>query len=156
MRSLQAFYPNLKKRLVKSPKVFVRDSGILLQLLSIYKYEDLMSHPVLGAAWEGFVIDQIVSLFGDEFEFAYYRTHEGAECDLILLESDLPKIAIEIKFTSTPKLTKGMMQAFDDLNATKNYIITPYSDTYRIHERVEVTSLSSFLQTQARAFELIN
>lgn len=146
LRSLQPYHANVKKRLVKSPKVFVRDSGILLHLLSVYKYDDLTNHPILGAAWEGFVMDQIMAVCADEYDYAFYRTHEGTECDLVLLEGDKPKICVEIKFTSSPKPSKGMLQAFEDLGAKQNYIVTPYSDQYKLSETIEVIGLRQFLE----------
>lgn len=146
LRSLQPYHANVKKRLVKSPKVFVRDSGILLHLLSVYKYDDLTNNPILGAAWEGFVMDQIIAVCADEFDYAFYRTHEGTECDLVLLEGDKPKICVEIKFTASPKPSKGMLQAFEDLKADFNYIITPYSNQYKVHETIEVIGLRQFVE----------
>jgi uncharacterized protein len=146
LRSLQPYHANVKKRLVKSPKVFVRDSGILLHLLSVYKYDDLTNNPILGAAWEGFVMDQIIAICADEFDYAFYRTHEGTECDLVLLEGDKPKICVEIKFTASPKPSKGMLQAFKDLQAEYNYIITPYSNQYKVHETIEVIGIRQFIE----------
>ncbi|MEX2596598.1 MAG: ATP-binding protein [Salibacteraceae bacterium] len=145
LRSLPPYHTNIKKRLVKSPKIYVRDSGILHQLLAIQDLQSLMSHPSLGASWEGFVVDQIISVLGDEYDYTFYRTHQGSECDLVILKGGKPHLCIEIKYTSAPVPTRGMLQAFEDLGAKKNYIITPMSESYRITENIEVRSLKGFL-----------
>ena len=143
---LPPYSPNIKKRIVKSPKIYIRDSGLLHHLLHIYEPNDLYGHIVLGHSWEGYVIEQIKQLFADSYEFCFYRTHKGAECDLLLLKAGKPEIAIEIKYTSTPKLTKGFLNSIEDLNTKNNFIITPDTDSFLIRENVEVCSLTSFLK----------
>lgn len=146
LRTLQPIHTNVKKRLVKSPKIYVRDSGVLHQLLSIHDHESLLSYPALGASWEGFVVDQIISVLGDAYDYTYYRTHQGTECDLVLLQGGKPEMCFEIKYTSTPTPTKGMLQAFEDLNAPHNFIITPMSDTYMVTENIKVSSLIDLMK----------
>ena len=145
IRLLQPYSPNLKKRLVKSPKVYIRDTGILHHLLAIHSFDALQSHPVLGNSWEGYVIEQIIQYGGSGFEYHYFRTHEGAECDLILLKGNSPIASIEIKFTSSPKTSKGMLQAFKDIKTGLNFIVTPQTDDYLITKNIRVCNLETFL-----------
>ena len=146
LRLLEPYHTNVKKRLVKSPKVYVKDSGIVHKLLSIGSMTDLNATPALGASWEGFVIDQIAAVAGDKFDYAFYRTHEGTECDLVLLKGGRPHFAIEIKYTSSPTPTKGMLQAFEDLQAANNFIITPASEDFLLRKDIRACSLNAFLE----------
>ena len=145
IRQLYPYVINVKKRLVKSPKVYIRDSGILHHLLSIPSFDALESNPVLGHSWEGYVIEQICANLDSGTECYFYRTHEGAECDLVLVKSGKPVAAIEIKYTSSPKINRGLTQSFKDINAARNFIITPRTDDYLIHRSVRVCSLQEFL-----------
>ena len=145
IRLLPAYAVNLKKRLVKSPKIYLRDTGLLHHLLRINTLEELQGHPILGNSWEGYVIEQIIQQGGDHFEYHYYRTHEGAECDLVLIKAEQPVACVEIKYTSSPKTSKGMLQSFSDLNAHSNFIVTPQTDDYALTEQINVCSLESFL-----------
>ncbi|MEQ9290606.1 MAG: ATP-binding protein [Cyclobacteriaceae bacterium] len=146
IRLLQPFAPNLKKRLVKSPKIYIRDSGILHYLLSIHSFSTLESNPALGNSWEGYVIEQILQRTTQSLEGYYYRTQQGAECDLVLTRSGKPVIGIEIKYSSAPKPTKGVFQAFEDLGTKENYIITPNTDDYLVRSDIRVCSLITFMQ----------
>ena len=143
--TLPSFSANVKKRLVKSPKIYLRDTGILHFLTGIQSMEHLHGNVLLGASWEGYVIEQIKSLLDEDKEVYYYRTHEGTECDLLIVEGGLPKTAIEIKYTSSPKVSKGFNIALDDLKTEKNFIITPQTADYPISDRITVCSLVSFL-----------
>ena len=145
IRQLPAYSSNLKKRVVKAPKVYIRDSGILHFLLGVSSIEQLEGMPVLGNSWESYVVEQICQLTSNAFEPYFYRTHEGAEIDLVLLKSGKPIYTIEIKYTSAPKLSRGNTQAFKDIKATENFIITPNSDDYFISEEVRVCNLEKFL-----------
>jgi len=145
IRLLQPFHSNTKKRLIKSPKVYVRDSGILHYLQNINEKEDLYGNPLIGNSWEGFVIEQIVELLPQKYQVYFYRTQNGAECDLVIAKSQKPLISLEIKYSSSPKLSKGGSISFNDLGAEKNYIITPNSDDYLIKDNIRVCSLYSFL-----------
>lgn len=143
--TLPSFSINIKKRLVKSPKLYLSDSGILHHLTGINSMDDLQGNVLLGASWEGYVIEQIKYMLDDDKEIYYYRTHEGTECDLLIVEGGQPKVAIEIKYTSSPKISKGFKIAIEDLKTTKNFIITPQSTDYSISDRVTVCNLYSFL-----------
>lgn len=146
VRLLQPFSTNVKKRLVKSPKVYIRDTGILHRLLAIDNFEILESNPILGNSWEGYVIEQILQLCNDDIKGFFYRTHEGAECDLVLVRGGKPLYAIEIKYTSAPKITKGMRISFDDLNAWRNFVITPNGADFLLAEDVRSCSIDTFLK----------
>ncbi len=147
-RQLQPYHTNIKKRVVKSPKVFIRDSGVLHSLLNIDSDFDLEGHPIKGNSWEGYVIEQILQHAGSNYQAFFYRTHQGAELDLILTKSLRPVFAIEIKYSSSPKLTKGNLISFEDIQAEHNFIITPDSEDYLISRTTRVCSLSEFLKTQ--------
>ncbi len=143
VRILQPLLPNLKKRLVKSPKVFIRDSGILHALLEIDNYQDLLGNPVFGASWEGFAMENVISSFQDWNPF-FYRTSAGAELDLILVRGNR-KIAVEFKASTAPSVTKGFWNSLDDLHIASAWVIALVNDTYPIKENVSVTSLNRFL-----------
>ena len=145
IRQLYPFSANVKKRLVKSPKVYIRDSGILHSLLDIPDLNSLESNPILGTSWEGYVIEQVTQRLDMDTKYFFYRTHEGAECDLVLAKGGTILMAIEIKYTSSPKSTKGMNQAFKDIDAKMNYIITPSTDDYLMSENVRVCNLYTFM-----------
>ncbi len=142
VRILKPYEGNLKKRLVKSPKVYIRDSGILHNLLQIESYNNLLGNPALGNSYESFIVEQVCSRFED-WEKSFYRTSAGAEIDLILKKGN-EMIAIEIKASSAPKPKKGFWNAIEDLNPTKKYIIAPVNDSYFIHKKVKVISLGDF------------
>ena len=146
IRQLYPYSTNVKKRLVKSPKIYIRDTGILHHLLNIPDFESLESNPILGHSWEGYVIEQISHKLDMETQYYYYRTHEGAECDLVLVRGGRPVSGIEIKYTSSPRPTRGLNQALKDINADQNYIITPGTDNYLLNQNTRVCSLSTFLQ----------
>ena len=146
IRQLYPFSANVKKRLVKSPKVYIRDSGILHSLLDIPDFNSLESNPIFGASWEGYVIEQVIQKLDMDTKCFFYRTHEGAECDLVLVKGGLVLKAIEIKYTSSPKFTKGMNNAFKDIDAKMNYIITPNTDNYLMSEKVRVCNLRTFIE----------
>lgn len=144
VRKLKPYYPNIKKRIIKSPKVYIRDSGILHSLLNIEHMNDLLGHPVFGSSWEGYCIENIVTQFQD-WQIYYYRTSSGNEIDL-LLEKGSKKLAIEIKASTAPKFTKGIYQALNDLGIEKLWVIAPTDDSYPLNERIQISSLNNFLQ----------
>jgi predicted AAA+ superfamily ATPase len=145
IRRVYPIWANLKKRMVKAPKVFIRDSGILHYLLNIPDFNSLMSHPASGHSWEGFVIQQIAANIPADTEMYYFRTHNGAEVDLVLSRGISPVASVEIKLSDSPKLSRGNTTAFDDLNVPMNFVITPSSDNYLLKERVRVCSLTTFI-----------
>ncbi len=146
IRQLQPFHTNIKKRIVKSPKLFVRDTGILHNLLNIGSGFELEGNPMKGNSFEGFAIEQILQIIGNAYQPHFYRTHNGAECDLVLTKSSKPYFAIEIKYSSAPQLTKGNMISFDDIEAKYNFVITPDSKDYLISKNIRVCSLDVFLR----------
>jgi len=145
IRQLKPFHSNIKKRIVKSPKLFVRDTGMLHNLLNINSFFELGGNPMKGNSFEGFVIEQILQLLSTNYQPYFYRTHNGAECDLVLTKSSKPFFAIEIKYSSTPQLTKGNIISFDDIGAKYNFVITPDSEEYFIRKDITVCSLEIFL-----------
>jgi len=145
IRQLQPFHANIKKRIVKSPKIFVRDTGILHSLLNISSGFELEGNPMKGNSFEGFVIEQILQLTNSVYQPHFYRTHNGAECDLVLVRSSKPYFAIEIKYSSAPQLTKGNIISFDDIGAKYNFVITPDSEEYLLSKDIRVCSLYVFL-----------
>ena len=144
LRTLQPFEANVKKRLVKSPKVYVRDSGILHRLLMISDFNSLMGNPVFGASWEGLVIENVIVNMPDWTPF-FYRTANGNEMDLVLVRGN-KKIAIECKASSSPQLTKGWWDALNDINPDNAFVIAPISGSaYLINKQVTVASLMDSL-----------
>lgn len=146
VRRLQPWTANVGKRLVRSPKVYVRDSGITHSLLNILSYNDLLGHPVVGGSWEGFVIENILSVAPSNAIPFYYRTSNGAEIDLILEFSGSEKWAIEIKRNSAPSLTKGFFSACEDIKADKRFVIYSGKDKFSMTDGVVAISLYEFMQ----------
>jgi uncharacterized protein len=136
VRQVQPWLPNLKKRLVKSPKVYIRDSGLLHVLLHLDNREDLQSHPVYGFSWEGFVIEQLTALLSLEAEsFYFWATQSGAEIDLVIpFRGRL--YGIEIKATERPRKTHSMTIALEDLKLEKIFLIYPGDLTFPISDRI--------------------
>ncbi len=152
-RQLRPYHANLKKRLVKTPKVYLRDSGLLHALLQIQDLEDVLGHPSAGASWEGWVIEQILALAPDTWRPWFYRTSGGAEIDL-LLERPGRKgpPAFEIKRSSAPKPSKGFWSALRDLEGAEGHVICPCEEAYPLGEGVftlPVTGLPEFMRTRA-------
>lgn len=143
VRQLQPFHTNLKKRLVKSPKIFIRDSGILHALMGINSLQELMGHSILGMSWEGFCIEQILSQIPRTWEAFFYRSQAGAEVDLVLQRRfGEPPIFVEFKYSQSPKLTRGFWEASADLQPKACYVIFPGTQSYPLGESVEVLPLS--------------
>jgi predicted AAA+ superfamily ATPase len=145
IRQLLPFHTNTGKRLVKSPKIYFRDTGILHTILSLRNYEELMSHPVLGASWEGFLVEQITAVLKNRFDLSFYRTHSGAEIDLVIGRNQIPEFAVEIKFSSAPKASKGFFVAMRDLNISKGFILYPGNDEYPVNKDVTTVSAEKFI-----------
>lgn len=150
VRRLQPFHTNTGKRLIKSPKIYVRDSGVLHTLLGVSDKEALLSNPIVGMSWEGFVIENIMSaLEQTEIQTYFYRTSSGNEIDLVL---DIPGRgiwAVEVKRTLSPGLSKGLRVACKDIASAKNIIIYPGTETYSVGEKTQVSSLLDFMQELA-------
>ncbi len=142
LRTLQPFEVNVKKRLVKSPKVFVRDTGILHQLLLIDTFNDLMGNPVFGSSWEGLVIENIISNLRDWSPY-FYRSASGDEIDLVLTKGSRI-IAIECKASASPTLTKGFWKSVEVIKPEKVFVIVPLSGTYPIKQNITVCGITDF------------
>jgi hypothetical protein len=145
LRRLNPWEVNAKKRLVKSPKIYIRDTGILHYLTGISSFNDLLGNVLVGNSWENYVIEQISHLIKPGIELFFYRTQAGAEADLILAEGIRPVACIEIKYSSNPSLSKGLINVIEDLQTVHNFIITPKSSTYLLSRNVRVVSLPDFL-----------
>jgi predicted AAA+ superfamily ATPase len=146
VRRLQPYHTNYGKRLVKSPKVFIRDSGLLHALLGIKDIELLQSHPIVGASYEAFVIENCLNCAPKHTQAYFYRTSSGAEIDLLLELPDQSLWAVEIKRSLAPKLQKGFYYAQADLNPTKSFVIYGGQERYTLTENVEAISLYDFLE----------
>ncbi|MEM6264813.1 MAG: ATP-binding protein, partial [Bacteroidota bacterium] len=146
IRQLPAWSGNTKKRLVKSPKVFLRDSGILHRLLSLATYEDVLSHPVLGFSWEGFVIENILSSITDQWQASYYRSSNQHEIDLVLEKGHRTRWAIEIKRTIAPKVSKGFHVACEDIKSTQKWVIHSGKVQFPLAKDTEAIGLMEFLE----------
>jgi hypothetical protein len=133
IRQLQPWYENIKKRQVKAPKVYIRDSGILHTLLGIEK-NGLYVHIKSGASWEGFVIEQLLSKLKSR-DFFYWRTHSGTELDLMILKNG-KKLGFEVKFSDTPKITRSMLSAVDDLKLDKLYLVYKGQRELSLNEKI--------------------
>lgn len=142
---IDPWYANIGKRLVKSKKVYITDTGILHRLLGLRNRDQLMSTPFAGSSWETFVLSQLIPLIRRKWNYWYYRTHTGIEADLVLGTGINPEMCIEIKLSSAPSLTKSFVTAIDDLKTKTNYIVIPAGESYRIREDVTVCSLVNFV-----------
>jgi predicted AAA+ superfamily ATPase len=131
VRILQPFRTNIKKRLIKSPKVYLRDSGILHALLNIKYFDELSGHPVIGHSFEGFVIEQIAQLLPAGKAVNYYRTSNGSEVDLVITSANKPEMMVEIKYSLTPRIGKGFINAIDDFGLENGYVIYPGGNLFR-------------------------
>lgn len=145
IRRLRPYSNNIKKRLVKTPKIYIRDSGLLHYLNAIYSMEDLRNNVLIGNSWEGFVIEQISQILPETFNLYYYRTSDGSEIDLVFVKGNRTVASAEIKYSSTPGLSKGNTISIQDLGTENNYIITPEGEDYMAKENVRVCSLVDFL-----------
>ncbi len=144
LRQLQPWHANLKKRQVKSPKVYVRDSGLLHQLLGLGSEKALLSHPKLGASWEGFVIEQVLASEPHD-EAWFWATHQGAEMDLILRRGER-MLGVEVKRADAPRLTPSIRIALEDLGLASVCVVYPGAKRYQIAERVEAVPLATLAE----------
>jgi uncharacterized protein len=146
VRVLQPYSANLGKRLVKSPKVYLRDSGLLHALLNLPDHDSLLGHPVLGASWEGWVIEQILAQAPDGTRPYFYRTSAGNELDLLLELPGGALRAIEIKHSAAPKVGKGFNEALDALKLERGFVIAPVDAPYPLSQRAQVLPLSQLAE----------
>ncbi|MFV0268588.1 MAG: ATP-binding protein [Draconibacterium sp.] len=145
VKSLHPFHWNISKRLVKSPKVYLSDTGILHHLLNVSDFDSLSGNPIIGNSWEAFVLNQVLALKPSGLDVYFYRTHQGSEADFVFTHGLNVVATAEVKYSNSPQLTKGNFQAVEDLNAPVNFVITPSSDDYLFKERIRVCSLQAFI-----------
>lgn len=142
VRRLQPYYTNIGKRLTKTPKLYLRDTGLLHQLLRLYDASALFGHPVVGGSWEGYVIEQLLPMLRyDQLPF-FYRTADGAEVDLVIESQGQIQLAIEIKLSDTPTLSKGITVALQDLGNPPLLVVTPSASSYQLRQNVTICSVA--------------
>lgn len=151
VRQLQPHYENLKKRQVKSPKVYVRDAGLLHSLLGIEAEKDLLEHPKVGASWEGFVIEQVLATERHS-DATFWATHQGAEIDLMLQRGGV-RLGVECKRTDAPRITPSIRIALEDLGLERVAIIYPGSKRYPLADNVEVVPLIHLAERPGELFD---
>lgn len=144
-RELQPWHTNAKKRLVKSPKVYIRDSGILHALLGIDTPETLKNHIAVGGSWEGFIVEQTAAMLPEGCHLYFYRSHQGAEADLIVVKNGIPIVCAEVKRTTAPSMSKGFANVIDDLGTRQNFIIYAGEDTFPVDHHVYAVGLNDWL-----------
>jgi predicted AAA+ superfamily ATPase len=143
VRQLPPWFENLKKRQVRSPKVYIRDTGILHALLGIENPVALQSHPKLGASWEGFALEQILTVTGDRQAY-FWATHSGAELDLLVFHQG-QRLGFEFKYTDQPKTTKSMKIAVSDLGIDHLYVVHPGEHSFPLTEHISAITLPGIL-----------
>lgn len=143
VRRLQPWSGNLNKRLMRAPKIYVRDSGLVHALLEIESREQLLGHPSVGPSWEGFVIEALIHAAGPAATPLFYRTANGAEIDLVLERAGKPVIAIEVKRSTAPKIEPGFRVACDDLRIDNRLVVYSGRDSYPIRDGIVVHSMPS-------------
>ena len=141
IRRLQPYYININKRLTRSPKLFIRDSGMFHALADISDNEALVGSLLVGSSWEGYVIQQIIAQLSYNIRPYFYRTADGSELDLVLVRGANPVLGIEIKYSNSPKLSRGNYIALQDLGDIPLLVITPSATDFMMAENVEVCSL---------------
>ncbi len=149
VRQLQPWHENLKKRQVKSPKVYLRDSGLLHGLLNIATMHELMGHPRLGASWEGFALEEVLCVIRPA-EAYFWGTQSGAELDLLFFSGG-QRFGMEFKFNEAPKVTKSMHIALSDLDLRHLWIVYPGMNAYPVHERITILPLAKVASLQGEA-----
>lgn len=146
VRRLQPWASNTGKRLIRSPKIYVRDSGITHALMGIENYNNLLAHPVVGGSWEGFVIENVLSVSPARMQPYFYRSAGGAEADLILEFADGEKWAIEIKRNSAPRLSKGFHLACDDIQPDRKFVVYAGKDTFPMGDGITAIPLNALMK----------
>lgn len=146
LRRVEPWYANVKKRLVRSPRYYVRDSGLLHRLLGIGDYDALLANPILGKSWEGFVIENIHSVIPRLAETYFYRTAVGSEIDFVIKMPNKETWAVEIKHGVTPKISKHFNQACEDVGATHKYVVYGGDDYFPIGDDIWMISLRALME----------
>ena len=144
IRILSPYFGNLKKRLIKSPKIYFRDTGILHTILNILDLNELMGHPAFGVSWESYALENIVSSTR-RWQPSFFRSSSGSEIDLIL-ERGIRRLAIEFKASMSPKYSKALLPLIDELEIEKTWIVAPVTETYPLNRRIIVSSVKSVIE----------
>ena len=148
VRQLQPWLENIKKRQVKSPKIYFRDSGILHKLLDISDLSSLQKHPKLGASWEGFAMEEVIRAHEAEpHQCFFWATHSGAELDLLIMQKN-KRLGFEFKYTDTPKMTKSMTIAQEDLNLDNLVLIYPGKTDFPLSQNAKASGLKNYLDSK--------
>ena len=150
VRRLQSYQSNVGKRLVKSPKVYIRDTGLLHAMLNIGDHPTLLGHPVVGASWEGFVIENLIGAAPPLTVPGFYRTAGGAEIDLVLELPGGERWAIEVKRSHAAKPARGFHEACEDLKPARRLVVHGGADSYPISQTVEAIALATLMQDLTR------
>jgi uncharacterized protein len=138
IRRLQPWYTNISKRLVRTPKIYLRDTGILHALLAIGNFSQLQGHPGIGASWEGYILQEIATRLPLRHELFFYRTQDGTEADVVIVKGGVPDVLVEIKYSSAPNVTKSLRTAALDLQTRRNIIVAPVAEGYPLRDGFEV------------------
>jgi uncharacterized protein len=142
---LRPYFPNIKKRLVKSPKMYLMDTGVLHALLEIPTFDRLLGHPTAGSSFENFVLNQLLSVV-DISSLYFYRTSDGTEMDFVITKGGIPFISVEVKLSSSPSTTKSFTHAVKDLQTPYNYLVAPITLGYPLGPGVWVVSVNELLE----------
>lgn len=142
---LLPFSVNVGKRLIRTPKAYITDTGVLHRLLRVNSYDELMGMPIMGASFEAYVFQQITAHKSEDVDLSFYRTHAGAEVDFVFTRASKVIATADAKFSTAPKLTKGTYNAMDDLGTEKNYVLVPSSDPYQLKEGITVCGVHHFV-----------
>jgi uncharacterized protein len=153
IRRLPPYFANFGKRLTKSSKIYLRDSGLHHHLLRVFDVEALRGHPMVGASWEGYVIEQIIREAPEFSDFYYYRTQNGAEIDLLMVTPKGKLACFEIKFSIAPVISKGFYQSVADLNPDYKYVITPGGECFDRSDGLRICPLAAFLEQELARLE---
>ena len=142
IRQLPPWFENVGKRLVKAPKIYFRDTGLLHTLLGLRDLEQVMAHPQLGFSWEGFALEEVLGRLRADRDAFFYKTHGGAELDLFLIRNG-KRFGFEFKFQDAPRTTKAMRVAIDDLRLERLYVVYPGREQYPLDDRIQAVPLSA-------------
>ena len=145
VRRLPAWHGNVGKRLVRSPKVYVRDSGLVHALLGLPNLDAVLGHPIAGSSWEGFVMEQLINA-APQAQACFYRTSNGAEVDLVLTFRNQQTWVIEIKRSSAPTVSRGFYQAATDLGAVRKLLVAPVAQPYPLKDGIEVVDVMTAIR----------
>jgi hypothetical protein len=149
VRRLEPWHANLGKRLTKSPKLYVRDSGLLHALLGLSNEESLLGHPAVGASWEGFALENLITAAGPNVAAHFFRTSSGAEIDLLLHWPGGELWAIEVKRSLAPKVERGFHMACDDLQPQRKFVVYPGLESYPLGHNIQAVPLTALCQQLA-------